>query len=269
MQFIWGLELAYKTLPFKKWYLILDDDTFLIQTSLKLILTHLDPQQAHYLGNAVGDFRGRFAHGGSAVILSGTAVKRLFEHPEIVAQAHVLSLAEIWGDKLIATTLQKTGVYLDERYSHFFNGESPTITRIQIDRFCSPLLAFHGLSNPEEMRQIGLAFRDNEKPTLWNHVWAMYGAPELQSFVKNPMREQQDFVGRADERSMTVPNLVSAKECMEHCGVHIGRCLAWTWEEEKKACHIAPWMIVGGKPEGKTSGVNYEQVKKLMKECWT
>ena len=119
------MELLYKQMPHKKWYIILDDDTYLITPSIELLLSHLDPREAQYIGNAVGDYRGRFAHGGSAVLLTGEAMKRLFSRPNIVAEAYLESLDETWGDRLVATTFQKLGVYLDERHSHYFNGEWP------------------------------------------------------------------------------------------------------------------------------------------------
>ena len=227
-------------------------------------MDHTKPQ---YLGNAVGDFKGRFAHGGSAVILSAEAVKRLFDRPDIVMQAHFTSLTEVWGDKLIATTFQKLGIYLDERYSHFFNGERPTITRVMADRFCSPLLSFHGLSNPDEMRQVGLAFAKYDKPVFWSNLWSMYGGPDLTSFRQNPVRAQQDHVGGSGEHITTLRGVKSAKDCVKQCGRSWRKCLAWTWEEKDQICRLAPWMIIGDKPEGKYSGVNLGWAQKLAMDC--
>jgi len=201
------------------------------------------------------------------VILSAEAVRRLLNKPDVVSQAMVQSLTETWGDKLIATTLQKVGIYLDERYSHFFNGERPTTTRTMADRFCSPLLSFHGLTDPDEMRQIGVAFRDLDKPVFWSHLWTMYNAPEIMSFQKDPSRELHDHVGRTDERTLTMRDISSADECLRQCDTHSKRCLAWTWEEESKACHLAPWMIVGDKPRGKWSGVNFQRAQSLALSC--
>src|SRR6478609_11513054 len=101
-----GMEMLYQKMPQKKWYIILDDDTFLVKPSLQLFLDRLNSREPHYIGNAVGDYKGRFAHGGSAVIISGEAMRRLFSRPDIVARSYIASLDETWGDKLVATTLQ-------------------------------------------------------------------------------------------------------------------------------------------------------------------
>ncbi|KMU87805.1 hypothetical protein CIHG_05574 [Coccidioides immitis H538.4] len=166
MKFISGLELAYKRMPLKKWYILADDDTYIVAPSLEGFLGHFDSNLCYYLGNPVGDYRGRFAHGGSSVILSQATMRRLFENPEIVSAAHEESLSETWGDKLLATTLIKLGIYLEEGYSRFFNGEPPRSAKLRSDRFCIAIMAFHGLS-PLAMLQTGRMFRHAVKPVRW------------------------------------------------------------------------------------------------------
>ncbi|UKZ63187.1 uncharacterized protein TrAtP1_004417 [Trichoderma atroviride] len=109
LKFIAGMELAYRKMPSKKWYVILDDDTFLIGPSLYLLLSHLDPARSWYIGNAVGDYKTRFAHGGSGILLSGDAVRRLFDRPDIVAQSYINSLDETWGGPTGRVDADQTG----------------------------------------------------------------------------------------------------------------------------------------------------------------
>ncbi|KAJ8059841.1 hypothetical protein OCU04_011471 [Sclerotinia nivalis] len=159
MKHISGLQLGYKLMPSKKWYVMLDDDTYILNGSLKTILGHLNPSLSYYIGNAIGDYKARFAHGGSAVVFSQEAMHRIVDqNPSVVAKAHLESLDARWGDKLIATTAMKCGIYLDERYNYYFNGEAPQITRIRGDRFCAPLISFHKMS-PAQMREIGRTFK--------------------------------------------------------------------------------------------------------------
>lgn len=47
MQFIPSLELAYRAMPHKKWFILVDDDTYLIYPSLNSILGHFDPSMPH------------------------------------------------------------------------------------------------------------------------------------------------------------------------------------------------------------------------------
>lgn len=70
MKHIPALELGFKHLQSKKWYLMTDDDTYIHLPSLATILSTLDPTKPHYLRNAIGSYTLRFAHGGSGIIFS-------------------------------------------------------------------------------------------------------------------------------------------------------------------------------------------------------
>ncbi|KAB5580849.1 family 31 glycosyltransferase [Coniochaeta sp. 2T2.1] len=268
LKFIPGMDLAYQRLPDKKWYIILDDDTYLVQGSLHAMLDRLDPTIPAYLGNAVGDFKGRFAHGGSAVIISGAAMSLLFDqNRELLPAAYISSLSETWGDKLVATTFQKIGVYLDERFNHFFNGERPVITRITADRLCSPIISFHGLARPEQMAEVGSQFRHVRGLVTWGHLWKLYGRPDISEYITNPIRPNHDHVGRLDEASMDIEHVESAEQCLAQCHGHYKTCLAWTWDGRDKMCHISPWIIIGEVSPGKFSGVNAGRLHHLVGQC--
>ncbi|KAJ9157445.1 Family 31 glycosyltransferase [Pleurostoma richardsiae] len=267
MKFIPGLELAYRRMPGKKWYILQDDDTYFIRPTLESILARLDPSQPMYLGNGVGDFKGRFAHGGSGIVLSHGAMSRLFDqHPEVVREAYLNALTEVWGDKLLATTLMKIGVYLDEWYGSFFNGERPTTTRIRPDHFCSPLVSFHELKDPSAMAEVGRRFRFGKKPVSWGQLWKMYGQADLDDFERRRIRINEDHVGRTDEHT-TTDQVDSADECLAICEAHHKTCIAWTWDKQQRKCHISPWMIIGEKTEGKYSGLNVPRIRSLMRGC--
>ncbi|EFX01580.1 hypothetical protein CMQ_8046 [Grosmannia clavigera kw1407] len=233
MKFISSLQLAYHKMPHKKWYLLVDDDTYVLQVTMELLLSHLDPSKPHYIGNPVGGYLGRFAHGGSAVVLSHAAIKHLFAHPRIVSQAFRDSLSDPYGDHLLSATLMKVGIYIEEEYTQFFNGERPVITKIRADRLCAPIASFHGLRLPEEMRSTGETFRGVKWPITWLHVWSLFNAPALRSFETEPMRENWDHVGRTDEHTRSLENVQSASDCLALCRSWT-ECLAWTWDADKE-----------------------------------
>lgn len=242
----------------------MDDDTYLVQPSLRTLLEHLDSTKTHYVGNAIGDYKGRFAHGGSSAILSKATMDELFiRHPEIVSDAHLESLEEKFGDKLLATTLIKAGIYLDEEHVRFFNGEQPWNAKIRADRFCVPIVSFHRVS-PLEMRRVGKTFKSETKPVRWIDLWDIYGAPPSPAF-----RENWDHVGRLDETTTTFGNVPAARNCSQTCLDHSDVCLAWTWEEGQHTCHISPWMIVGDKANNKISGINIAKANFLSGQCST
>jgi hypothetical protein len=232
------------------------------------MLDRLDPSVPAYFGNGVGDFKGRFAHGGSAIIISGAAMRLLFDqNRHLLPTEYANSLTEIWGDKLVATTFQKVGVYLDERFSHFFNGERPQITRMRADRICSPLISFHGLAQPEQMTAVGDKFRNIDGLVRWGSLWKLYGRPGMEEFEETPIRADRDYVGNLDEATMTFKGVETSERCMANCNKHYKTCLAWTWESMTKDCHISPWVIVGESAPGKYSGVNAGRLSHLAEKC--
>lgn len=193
-------------------------------------------------------------------------MRRLFDdNPDAVAQAYADSLDETWGDKLVATTLMGIGIYIDERYGHFFNGERPLITQVKADRICSPLVSFHGLAQAARMKEVGKKFRKVEKPVFWKDIWEIYGQPALDTLEKKPIGKGQDHVGRQDDPKMKAP-ADTAEICVGICESR-KTCLAWTWDEKAKVCSISDWVIIGENPGDKTSGLNVQRVKKLVDEC--
>ncbi|GAB0134489.1 hypothetical protein EsDP_00002857 [Epichloe bromicola] len=266
LKFIMGMELSYRRMPHKKWYMILDDDTFVVKESLQLLLSHLDPAKPQYVGNSVGDYRARFAHGGSAVLVSGQAMKILFGRPDMVTQAYVRSLDETWGDRLVATTLQRVGVYIDERHSHYFNGETPEMTRIRPDRACSPIVSFHGLRKPGAMAHVGRTLARRHKLVLWGELWELFGKhPAEEAYHKPPFRAG-DHVGPGEEGTTTWRGVKSAESCQRKCR---GQCLAWSFDTETNECRASPWVIPGSETvtSATVSGVNWSKAKSILREC--
>ncbi|KAI3401877.1 hypothetical protein diail_6436 [Diaporthe ilicicola] len=287
MKFLPGLELAYRAMPDRKWFILVDDDTYLIYPSLIFILGHFDPSTPHYLGNAVGDYRQRFAHGGSSIALSRATMQELFSpsnhHHTAVARARRASLTETWGDRLLADALLRLGVFVDEDASRFFNGEPPAASRLRADRFCVPVATFHRLS-AGEMAGVGRVFRNAVDPVLWVDLWEMYavrGRRKDQTAAASPSatrgsssgaydeapgRAGWDHVGGLDEHTETFGNVKAAIGCSGLCGSS-RKCLAWTWDEGRELCHLSPWVTVGREAVGMVSGVQVDRVRTLADEC--
>ena len=268
---IWGLGALFRTLPPKDWYIILDDDSFLVTESLTRLLSHLDPTKPYYLGNTLGSTLSRFAHGGSAIVLSRATLEKLFRaHPDAAAEAQVNSLSETWGDKLVAATLRKLNIYIDERFSHFFNGEAPLDTQIASDRFCSPIVSFHDLKKAEEMRELGRKFRERgRRLTVWADVWDLFGGANTRGFNDRPMRQDHDYVGeKVDVRKVkTSKNVPTAERCMRLCIRQRKKCLAWRWEVKSRECYTSEWMTVGRRKAGVVSGINGDWATEMMESC--
>lgn len=253
-------------MPRKQWYILVDDDTYLVRPSFLRLLERIDPAKPHYIGNPTGDYKARFAHGGSAIALSRETMDRLFSNRGVVSNAHATSLDEKWGDRLLATTLMRVGIYLDERYVRLFNSRPPQTTRFKEDRLCAPIISFHNLS-ALDMRGVDRVLKKAEKPVRWVDLWDLYGAPSLDAFPTGPVRYNWDHVGELDETTATAEKTVTPESCARLCARSSRTCLAWTWEAERHVCHTSPWMTIGTKADGRISGLHVQRVKRLAAKC--
>lgn len=246
----------------------MDDDTFIIKSSLTRVLSHLDPAQDQYVGNAIGDYKKRFAHGGAAIAISQRAMQHLFERPDLITEAKQQSLSEPWGDRLVGATLMKLGIYLDEEFSNFFVGEPPKMVRISPDNFCLPLASFHGLDTVEKMETVGKIIKEQDNKVIYRgQIWPMYKEPDIRFFAANPVRKGHDHIGRMDETCTTIENVATAMDCVGHCDKPWSSCLAWTWDERTLECNLAPWTLIGDHKPGKQSGVHYPRAMDIGARC--
>lgn len=270
-QFIWSLGALYESIPEKDWYLILDDDSYLIPQTLVPFLSHFDPNVPHYIGNSVGHFTARFAHGGSVIVLSRAALEVLYhQHPDVVHKANVETLGEKFGDSLVAKTMQRVGIFIDERFNHLFNGENPAETRIWADRFCAPLASFHELKTPEQARETREKMSKWRGFFMWSDTWEVFGGPDFRGFKDQPMREGWDHIGRLKgETRSSARGKGDVEWCKQTCLDDHKGCLAWKWDKNTRECNTTPWMSIGFKADHLVSGINGAWAEELRAWCKT
>ncbi|CZR56926.1 uncharacterized protein PAC_06815 [Phialocephala subalpina] len=274
MKHIPALELGFKHLLPKKWYLMTDDDTYIHLPSLTAILSTLDSTRPHYLGNAIGSYTLRFAHGGSGIIFSHSALSHIFSphHMRLITSFKLKSLTADFGDKIIAELAMETGIYLNEEYSMHFNGESPWKSMIRKERFCSEVVGFHGMRDGE-MDDTAVVLSGVEDKIRWWDLWWDFGKGNesiedlgtgLRIGEGRRVRQGWDFVSRVDEHS-NVFKIKTEIDCEKACDGY-KECLSWKWERGK--CWVVPWVRVGEKVgDAIVSGVNAKRLAILEKAC--
>ena len=126
---------------------MIDDDTYLLIENMVETLKQLDPNDDYYLGKILagkcGDKSVDFAHGGSGVILSRAAIKKLvlgfdgclFKYNKICK----------WGDARLASCLKDNGV--SASFLPNLHGDPPSIKDVS-DSFwpgdpCELPLSYH------------------------------------------------------------------------------------------------------------------------------
>lgn len=256
-----GMELLHKAMPNKKWYVLLDDDTYVVKSTLQTLLSRLDSTKPYYLGNAVGNYRVRFAHGGSGILVSGEALRQLFQRRDVVRQTYLDSMDDQFGDRLVATALQKLGIHLDEKYAHYFNGEPPEGVRITRENHCSPILSFHGMRTEGAMEKLGKTVGALSK-LVWGDMMELYRAPYS-------MKTARDYLGYTDQRVKTIGKVKRGEDCWRKCQIDNGDwCMSWMFDGSREECYVSPWVVPGSDgPAGRVSSYNQDALNHLRKRC--
>ncbi|KAI9188352.1 hypothetical protein H9P43_002743 [Blastocladiella emersonii ATCC 22665] len=151
-----GVRALYTAFPTADWYVLADDDSYLLLENLHRVLVHLDPKQPHYLGMPTG-FQGcdarvkgvakgpMFARTGAGIVLSRGAVEAMLP----VADACIVKYQGCWlGDVRLALCLRDAGVALtiDSPATPLFHAKAPHWTAFHYPANpCSRPVSFHAL----------------------------------------------------------------------------------------------------------------------------
>ncbi|VVT51244.1 uncharacterized protein SAPINGB_P003032 [Magnusiomyces paraingens] len=142
------LQHAWRHAPDNDWYVLVDDDTYILSDNLGQWLATLDPNKPYYLGSAVAGLQHIFAHGGSGIILSRGVMEMAFGHDktdEWVDEYSSRALRECCGDYMLAAFLkEKLDVGLNLSVSgKRFQGEDFTLAAFNKQNWCSDIVSFH------------------------------------------------------------------------------------------------------------------------------
>lgn len=174
------LHHAWTTSPDQDWYMMIDDDTFVLADNLGSWLSTLDPSKPYYLGSAVAGLNHIFAHGGSGIVLSRGLMKLAFENPqtdEWMAEYAERALQECCGDFLLAAFLkEKLNIDLNLAVSgKRFQGEPISKVACTRQNWCTEIITFHH-STP----------RDIELLWEYERIRGYYAANLRDSYVFSP-----------------------------------------------------------------------------------
>ena len=161
----WSLD-RYKNLPAFAhawvhnpkfdWYVMVDADTFLMPSTLEAAVSGRNPNEALYLGRAVG-MNPEFAHGGSSIVFSRKAMELMYgksakSADERIRKGGEAARRECCGDSLMSRMyIDGTGRSESEtldRKSHpygNFQGGSIATQFAHFDEWCNALGSFHKL----------------------------------------------------------------------------------------------------------------------------
>jgi hypothetical protein len=143
------IEHAGRNKPSAKWYIFMEDDSYIFLPNLLRHLDQFDHKDPWYLGSLAWIHGDYFAHGGSGFALSRGAWEKSFgKDPKIVEKFEKFTEEHGCGDHILGHVLHEYGVQFgettdDNRFRYGFNPESHWSTWYEPANWCKPVYSWH------------------------------------------------------------------------------------------------------------------------------
>lgn len=242
-----------------KWYIMIDDDTYLFKNNLIQHLKTLDPMAPYYLGMGLS-FLGcdnvenlgdgpLFAHGGSGIVLSKMALEKLAS----VADSCTVQYKGCWGgDIKTALCLRDAGIlYNAEASKGSFDGDS--IHKYHFKDPCATPFSFHHLKTFEirllHDLESDIAFKFGPEATVnMGQLFKWFSEKDpFSTFRDYHTRTLTDNSGKLiefkyrkglDLKGQDYNHFESTlDECMLAC-YQDEKCLSWSYIENENTCWL-------------------------------
>lgn len=143
------IQHAGRNKPNAKWYIFMEDDSYIFLPNLLRHLEKFDHKDPWYLGRLAWKHGDYFAHGGSGFALSRGAWERSFgKDPHIVQKFEAFTEDHGCGDHILGHVLREYGVQFgettdDDRYRYGFNDDAHWSTWYERSNWCKPVYSWH------------------------------------------------------------------------------------------------------------------------------
>lgn len=144
------LSHAVNEYPGKKWYIYIEDDTFIFWDNVLAYLDTLDSgNEPSYYGAFSGEGNETFAQGGSGIVFSRALMKGVFQGDNVPTLARYgnETSKSCCGDIMLGKVLRDYGVKVNRGTwgPVGFRPEPPWKTGFDANIWCKPVFTFHHL----------------------------------------------------------------------------------------------------------------------------
>lgn len=278
LKFVSSIEMGYAHLGGNyKWYLILDDDTYVHYPSLKSILSKLEYRDNHFLGMGGWIMGGlAYAHGGAGIVVSQAAMKsRFVDHAASLESIHDRSVVTAFGDFLFSIAMDEIDILVDNTWRISFHEHEPARERISRDDVCKPAVTYHHLAI-SVMKQIEAKFSNSPFSHIDMRQFLLQDSDlhKRESWSYNLERDdnKEDPKVRSDLTRINMDERhkywMTAEKCEQMCLDMTEDCVAWTYiDEGEKSCVLSDFFRMGYERPGMSSGVNKDMLNKWLLSC--
>jgi len=290
-----AFKLLYDTYPNAKWYMMVDDDTYVFLSNLKKRLSFYDPEEKLYLGLSwpipTGCFPSwndaRFAHGGAGIILSHAAMVAFVGNYDVCLKSFDDCYA---GDVRMALCLNTVGIRINRsEFRHVginwrgHSDQAPSLEYSWLEPCDLPLTFHHLFAKQQKLlfdiqryhnRDSFQVLSDNEDGNY--HTLISYGdvfnsldldlkmtPPEKATYRLGSDYKRISYARQIDETDVLEENV---KNCQQRCLDDIPKCKSWQYSNFM--CHLKSGIpgTIDGTPNSYTgvSGVPIQCDKELI-----
>ncbi|KAL3483104.1 hypothetical protein BJX62DRAFT_245209 [Aspergillus germanicus] len=246
-KFLPSVQRAFDSRPDTKWFVFIEDDTFVVWSSLLSWLEQLDWREPHFLGLPVSMEDQLFAYGGSGWVLSRAAIQRITEHVASVEDHYEeLTNNSAYGDLVLGHVAEQAGVQLTGAWP-LIQRETPSTMDYTKDIMCYAVVTFHHVNGTEvkaiwdvEQEIITIAAMDELPASLLHFdVFKHLVYPHLASRIDN------------------WDNFSDGEEKVLHVGEGFGKCKQYCEEDPEcmqfrvtaRKCTLAHAVTLGWKAD--------------------
>ncbi|KAH6681521.1 hypothetical protein B0J14DRAFT_500969 [Halenospora varia] len=253
-KFIPMLTHAQRNWPDLKWYIYIEDDSFLFTDNLLDYLSNLSPDATPaYYGAYSGEGNDTFAQGGSGIVFSRSLMRSVFGGKNIptLEEYGNYTSNSCCGDIVLGKVLRDHGIFVNERTygTASFRPEPPWRTGFDTSMWCEKVFSFHHL-HQRDLVELDLFEKAAKRPVIFRDVYEKFIAQHIavgqragwDNFAtKYEVTSNTTTVPLASSVESDRPALKAAFEspqaCKQAC-LGLEECLGWRHDSAKKICKL-------------------------------
>ncbi|KAK3996640.1 glycosyltransferase [Cladorrhinum sp. PSN332] len=253
--------------PEAKWYIYMEDDTYLFLPNVLAYLSGFDWKKPHYLGSFAAKSDITFAHGGAGFAVSRGAWEKSFgKNPSLSEEYEEYTADHCCGDQVLGHALKKCGVEFGEndgdgKFTWGFNALVHWRFGFSRWNWCTPLLSWHKVHNRDVARYYEVEKKWESKknsgensPMLHRDFFLEMIAPDLKKRAEwwDNLSELYQ-VSSGNKASPPVPDtkhdLESWKKAWESTDACEAACEGWVncvqWSYVEDLCKMDDKLMMG------------------------
>ncbi|KAK9460382.1 uncharacterized protein V1516DRAFT_676476 [Lipomyces oligophaga] len=266
---------AYNEKPDADWYILMEDSSYVVWTSMMVWLNAINADDKLYLGKQAYINEEEFAHSGSVVIMSGALIRSTFgADPKFVSKYDDYTRQDCCGDHVLGHAFHDVDVTIKAGYDYphiafRLQNEEPVFVKYNSDNWCYEIASFHNVK-PAEFQKFFDFERAYQKESIFYHqLYKHYAMPYITDRVEgwnNGASDQDYYKGDPREENADEIGWTSLDACDNRCD-DWDDCKQFRWKEGH--CDLGSSIQLGAADNSDnpwTSGWRVDRIRSMRSD---